>query len=82
MAFCLFICHAAGFFLGRRDPAMSVMLYRSTFSECLLKLLGRAIPKEQKEKFRVMNHIHDTQTGQIGTKREKNERQTFEEATN
>jgi hypothetical protein len=41
---------------------MSVMLYRSTFSECLLKLLGRAIPKEQKEKFRVMNrHTHDTQ---------------------
>ena len=61
MAFCLFICRAAGFFLGRRDPAMSVMLYRSTFSECLLKLLGRAIPKKQKEKFRVMNHIDDTQ---------------------
>ena len=33
--------------VGRRDPAMSVMLYRSTFSKCLLQLMGGSEKKKQ-----------------------------------
>ena len=69
--------------VGRRDPAISVMLYRSTFSNCLLQLMGRSIDRKEEEiemvegkgKMKIKNQRKKIKTSLLNQVEELEDRQ-------